>query len=302
MKVRSAILISVMFGLSMSPVNASAPGGFFLPDSITEMTLKYRVVKDLVVLPVTINDSIVVNLILDTGCRNLVLFGKKFKRKFGMSGDRPVTFSGLGKGEPVAGGLSIGNTVSIYAVLGRQIPVVIVNDNKLFSDYDNVDGVIGYEIFFKFEIELNARAKTVTFRPAAMAEAPAGFVSVPLRIVDSRPVLESMLTLDRGRTNSLELMVDTGSSLGLLVKTTNISGFRYQGKEEVIGIGLNGPVSGLQTTSRRLVLSGLAFEYVPTGIISSSWHNNASIGMKLLKDYVVVLNYCKGYAGFKRNG
>jgi hypothetical protein len=39
---------------------------------------------------------------------------------------------------------------------------------------------------------------------------------------------------------------------------------------------------------------------VPTGIVSSEWHNNASIGMDILKDYIVILNYCEAYACFKR--
>jgi hypothetical protein len=39
---------------------------------------------------------------------------------------------------------------------------------------------------------------------------------------------------------------------------------------------------------------------VLTGIIASPWHNYASIGMDILKDYTLVLNYCKGYAGFRK--
>ena len=97
----------------------------------------------------------------------------------------------------------------------------------------------------------------------------------------------------------LELMIDTGSSLGLLLKTTNISEFKGHRNEKILGIGLNGPVSGYETVSNKLVLTGLEIEAVPTGIVSSEWHNNASIGMDILKDYIVILNYCKAYACFK---
>lgn len=302
MKVRPAILISIMFmTLSMSPVKASAPAGFFLPDSVTEMTLRYRMVRDLVVLPVTINDSIEVNLILDTGCRNLILFGKRFRDKLKINGGRPVVFSGLGRGRAVTGSLSVGNRVSIHAALGEQIPVVVVNDNNLFGHYGDVHGVIGYDVFLKFEIELNARERTITFRPAATAPTPVDFAVVPMLIVDSRPIIESSVVLGSS-TSNLELMIDTGSSLGLLLKTTNIAGFSGHGRERVLGRGLNGPVTGMQTISRKVMLPGVVFEYVPTGIVSSSWHNNASIGMGVLKDYVVVLNYCKTYVCFKRIG
>jgi hypothetical protein len=257
-------------------------------------------VKGLIILPVSINDSIQVNLILDTGCRNLILFGKNFKKLFTITG-KPVEFSGLGTGRPVTGRLSLGNKVSIHQVLGEQIPVVVVSDNNLFEDYHNVHGVIGYDIFLRFEIELNSSERSITFRPAIGGMAPVGYETVPLRIVDARPVIESRVFIGKNRKHGrlLELMIDTGSSLGLLLKTTNMSEFNQHGNYKVLGIGLNGPFSGFQTVSNKLVLAGLEMEGVPTGIVSSEWHDNASIGMEILKDYIVILNYCKSYAYFR---
>ncbi|MEX2231456.1 MAG: aspartyl protease family protein [Cyclobacteriaceae bacterium] len=275
--------------------------GFYLPDSVNEMTLKYRTAKGLIVLPVTINDSIQVNLILDTGCRNLILFGKKFKKLFRMSSRKPLEFSGLGSGRPATGKLSIGNKVSINEVLGEQIPVVIVDSNNLFGNYHNVHGVIGYDIFLKFEIELNASARTITFRPAIRTIPRYGFTQVPLKIIDARPIMQSQIYIDENSGRSVELMIDTGSSLGLLLKTTNISQYDHHQNEKVLGIGFNGPLTGYHTISKRLILTGLEMEEVPTGIVASRWHNNASIGMEVLKDYIVILNYCKSYASFKRN-
>lgn len=280
---------------------ASVPvAGFDLPDSVNEMTLQYRTVKGLIILPVTINDSIQVNLVLDTGCRNLILFGKEFKNLFKMSSRKPIEFSGLGSGRPVTGKLSIGNKVSINEVLGEQIPVVIVDSNNLFSNYHNVHGVIGYDIFLKFEIELNASARTITFRPAIRTIPRYGYTQVPLRIIDARPIMQSQIYMDKKSVRSVDLMIDTGSSLGLLLKTTNISEYDHHQNEKVLGIGFNGPLRGYQTISKRLILAGMEMEEVPTGIVASPWHNNASLGMDVLKDYIVVLNYCKSYASFKR--
>ena len=271
-----------------------------MPDSVQEMTLRYRTVKDLIVLPVTLNDSIQVNLILDTGCRNLILFGKRFSKVFLPSTTRPVEFSGLGDGRPVRGKLTIGNKVSIDQVLGENIPVVVVPRNNLFGHYHNVHGVIGYEIFLKFEIELNALQKTITFRKALKSCPPRGFSKVSLRVVDARPVMQSHVLL--GSTmRPFELMIDTGSSLGLLLKTTDLSDFYEHKGEKVLGIGLNGPLSGYETVARKLIFEGLEMETVRTGIVSSAWHNNASIGMDVLKDYVVIINYCKSYVCFRKN-
>lgn len=285
-----------------TPVFPSPRVGFSLPDSVNEMTIRYRVERNLVVLPVVINDSIKVNLILDTGCRNIVLFGKRFLKLIQHNSDRKIQFSGLGSGKPVHGFLSLGNKISIQEVLGESIPVVVVGSKNVLRFSQDIHGVIGYDIFLKFEIELNPREQTITFRPAQRANAPEGYNTVPLKIVDSRPIMNSEIVLNNSKNNNgkYALMIDTGSSLGLLLKTATIDEFETPYKK-IIGIGFNGPISGFNTISDQLSLDGFNIKNLPTGIIQSAWHkhNYASIGMEILKDYILVLNYCKAYACFK---
>lgn len=303
MKSIRAASIQLLFFLAL-PFIASAArpaAGFYLPDSVGSMTLNYRVFKGLIVLPVTINDSVEVNLVLDTGCRNLILFGKRFMDRLEINSPRRIEFSGLGDGKPVEGRLSLGNKVSIHQVLGHEIPIVIAGDNSIFSGFQRIDGVIGYEIFLRFEIELNPSARRVTFRPGQHASPPHGYTEVPLRIVDARPVLESLVYVGKDEPRKFELMIDTGSTLGLLLKTTNIAEYRGIRNVQVLGFGFNGPVSGYATVSPKLKLQGLEMTNLRTGVVPSDWHNNASIGMQILKDYVLILNYSKQYACFKRN-
>jgi predicted aspartyl protease len=278
----------------------SPDSGFFLPDSVNEMTLRYRSIKNLIVLPVVINDSITVNLILDTGCRNLVLFGKRFEKLFNSSLSRKVQFSGLGSGKPVQGYLSLSNKVAIHQVLGERIPIVVVPNKNVMAMYRNVHGVIGYEIFFKFEIELNPQAETITFRPAMRANAPFGFFRVPLRIVDCRPVINSEVQMDSDTDKKYDMMIDTGSTLGLLVKTTSMDRFNSNSSRKIIGIGFNGAIYGYKIQVGYISLEGFVINNLLTGVIESPWHNYASIGMEVLKDYIVVINYYKSYACFKK--
>ena len=70
------VLCIVVFYIPLH-VKATPDAGFFMPDELNEMTLHYKTYHNLILLPVTINDSVHVNLILDTGCRNLVLFGRR---------------------------------------------------------------------------------------------------------------------------------------------------------------------------------------------------------------------------------
>ena len=95
-------------------------------------------------------------------------------------------------------------------------------------------------------------------------------------------------------------MIDTGSSLGLLVKTTDLEKFPEQANKMKLGLGFNGPVMGVQATTEKLLLSNLEISVLDAGITYSAWHNYASVGMDIMKDYAIVLNYCQAYAGFKK--
>jgi hypothetical protein len=298
---KSLSFLAAFIILLSSSVFASEPNaGFFLPVHVQEMTFRYHTINNLIVLPVTINDSIKVNLILDTGCRNLVLFGKQFQKKFHVDPTRKIQFSGLGNGKPVNGKLALNNKVSIHAVLGEQIPVVLVESKNLFSAYSEVHGIIGYDIFIKFEIELNAAKHLITFRPAGTAELATGFERIPLRITDARPLIQSHVFFNSSEGEACELMIDTGSTLGLLVKTSDLKKFPKGNKKIVLGRGLNGDITGIEVAAEKLHLEKFEIKNIFANIIYSEWQTYASVGMDIMKNYTVVLNYCKAYAGFKK--
>jgi hypothetical protein len=289
----------LMLTSSINSFSAPRPG-FYIPEHIQQVMLRYKMIDNLIVLPVTINDTVQVNLILDTGCRNLVLFGKRYQKLFSFAPNHVVKFSGLGQGSQVVGKLSLHNKVSIDAVLGEEIPVVVIERQNLFQQYTQIHGVIGYDIFTKFEVEINPATHEITFRPAATATLAPDFQCVPIRIEDARPLIDCRVIFTKDKTHLCDLMIDTGSALGLLLKTTDINQYEAGGKKTVLGRGLNGSIYGLTTSTEKLVVGGLEINNLMTGIIQSPWHNNASIGMEVLKDYSLVLNYCKGYAGFRK--
>jgi hypothetical protein len=273
--------------------------GFHLPDSVEELTIKYKTIENLILLPVTINDTLEVNLILDTGTRNLVLFGKKFQKFFHFHPNQKVQFSGLGSGNPIFGKLSINNKVEINSVIGLDIPVVVVPEKNLFGSFVNVHGVVGYEIFQKFEIEINPVEKEITFRSPLHSRLAMGFIQVPLTIKDSRPILDCAIFLTAEQRRLCDLMIDTGSAFGLLIKTTDDRWNQNGGTTQIIGRGLNGTVEGSAIKTKGIMLKELSIAVETTRLIRSPWHNYASIGMEILKEYHIILNYVKGQALLK---
>ena len=295
-----AHLFLLFFVISHPGICTETRAGFFLPDDVSEVTIRFQSKNNLIILPVVINDSLKVNLILDTGCRNLILFGKKFQRRLKTEPDRKIAFSGLGKGTGVVGKLSLNNKVSISTVIGKSIPVVLIPQPNLFAEFPNIHGVIGYDIFVKFEIEINPLKQLISFRPASTAILSQEYQKIPIRVEDSRPFVQSQIFLTDGDAQPYDLMLDTGSSLGLLVKTSRTKKLPNHKDARILGRGFNGSIIGIETTTKKILLNTLEISSLHAGIIYSEWHNYASLGMEVMKDYSVVLNYCKSYAGFKK--
>lgn len=275
--------------------------GFSLPDSVGEFTIRYTSVEGLIILPVRINDSISVNLILDTGCRNVLLFGKRFQKLFKVESGRTVEFSGMGSGKTVKGQLALNNTAAIGVVEGENVPIVLISDRNIFNTYWNIDGLIGYDIFTKFEIEIQPSRKLITFRSAFNNYIPHGYEKIPIKVVDAKPIINSSILLP-DETLTWDLLIDTGSTLGLLLKSSDKSWFPLEDKKEWIGKGLNGSIRGINTVVNKIKLHEYELTNISAGIIHSPWHNYASIGMTVLKEYSIILNYAMSFAALKKNG
>jgi hypothetical protein len=102
------------------------------------------------------------------------------------------------------------------------------------------------------------------------------------------------------KNKKYDLMIDTGSTLGLLLKTTDMTEFSAVITRKIIGLGFNGPITGYNTVADELHLDGFDMDDLPAGIIQSAWHNYASVGMEVLKDYSFIMNYVKSYVCLKK--
>jgi hypothetical protein len=283
-----------------TPKSKPMRSGFSIPDTIQEITVRYKTMRDLIVLPMVLNDSIRVNLILDTGCRTMVLFGNKFEKLLKTEPNRSIQFSGYGDGNPILGKVSLYNKISMQQMLGENIPLVIAPKRSLFQNFTNVHGIIGYDILTRFEIEINPSTQTITFRSAPNSVPPSDFEYMNLNVIDCRPILSSTVYSGRKKSSKYDLMIDTGSALGLLFRVKELDENAYARNKSEELIGLNGSTRSYNTFTNKIKLNNLELKKVKTGVVNATHKSGASIGMGLLKNYVIIFNYCKSYVCFKK--
>ena len=285
------LLVHLFALFSSLVVTAYTPEhGFALEPPLKESVIRYRKYGNLIVLSPRINDTLQVNLILDTGGRNIVLFGKRFLKCFNSYEPRPIRFSGLGERKPVSGHITLGNSVSFEGISGKRMPVVVVPGRNIFAGVGTIDGVIGYDLLTRFEIEVNPMESTITFR-CAMKSNPRSALDVhTLNPDETLPYVAGGILTSSGE-KSLPLLIDTGSVLGLLYKTPDAPT-----GDSVVGQGYCGYLYGEVSTCDRLTATGiqLATELEMT-TARQKRSNSLSIGMQFLKDYVFIINKVRGY-------
>src|SRR4051812_12003191 len=99
-------LSTILFSLG----NLAASGYDFLAGK-SSTTIHFEMFRNLIVIPAMINDSVKVKLILDTGTRSMLLYGKRFASMPNLTSARRVKVSGWGSPEGVDAGVSFPNNV-----------------------------------------------------------------------------------------------------------------------------------------------------------------------------------------------
>lgn len=293
--------------LLVAPAFGAAPRGFHFTEGATRTSIPFLIYKNLMVIPARLNDTVTLNLILDTGTRSVLLYGKKFRQLKTILPNRKIKVSGWGSGEGVDAQMAHPNKLSIGEIQGNELSVAVVTSRKLFADKLQIDGVIGYDLFVRFAVEINYQTRTIHLYNKLQAHQREGFSSIPLEVNHARPQINSIIALNKNDKLSLKLLVDTGSSLGLTVFARDKSAFTTTSDSGIIGIGLTGPVSGYELSTDGLWLDGLKVDYLPAHLIHVEQHPDesfvlaGSLGASFLKDHIVIFDYPESRLLLKKN-
>jgi hypothetical protein len=273
--------------------------GYQFVEGFSHTTIPFQKYQDLIVIQAQMNDSIKLNLILDTGTRSLLLYGRKFRRLQNLRKDKRVRVTGWGTPESVDATLSFPNTIRLGEIRGDQLGVAIVENGRMLPDAPTIDGIIGYELFARFAVEINYSTRTIHLYDHLPEGHTLDFIALPLEVNRARPQITSRITLLNNRTIDLKLLIDTGSSLGLAVFSTSRDGFSSSEWLNPIGRGLTGPVLGYDLFVKEFLLGSMRVGGVPTHLVEVPAHPDeqftfsGSLGASFLREHIVIFDYAR---------
>lgn len=257
----------------------------------------------LVRVPVRINGSPEVQLVLDTGITedepDVLLHDRQIADAAGLKGGKPIDIGGPGAGPPLKGRVVQGVEISIggLKLSGRS---VTVTDN-LPGPLSSMKGAIGRSIFERYAVDIDFEHSVLTIREPAGVN-PAGMVSLPLTMQAGIPTIQAAIEDESGHAVPVCLVLDLGAAHTLSLHPNPEKGIREPSKtlSTVIGRGLQGEIRGSIGRIRGLRLGSLSlpslvgdFDAPESGTTcaASGVKANGNLGIQILRRFHVILDY-----------
>ena len=269
--------------------------------------IPFRLVDDQIVLPVRINDTLTVDMILDTGFGfdGAMLLDMRLGMQLGLTKyAQLVPLGGGGAQTPKTAGLATGTTLGLAGVtLGNPLLLVLQDSTSLA--HWHVPGIIGKALMgCVVEIDFQKRVLNLS-RSLPRAGVALGH-EFPITFEQGIPVVSAAIVTDRGREVPVRLLVDTGMSDVLLLRAAPHLDLRAPKRlirpvRGVLAEGVNGPMRGSVGRVGRLKLGPLVLDDVLTSFVdeadlAAAFGNgiDGMIGNEILWRFTVVFDYSGG--------
>lgn len=271
------------------------------------VSFPFKFINNLIIIPVIINDSDTLHFILDTGLSTTIMTELSMGDTLSLMYSRQVKLKGLGEGEPVDAIHSYGNIFYISGIKGinQDLLILLQNVFNLSSIFGTrVHGLMGYNIFRNFIVEIDYHHKIISFhnpeyyKPRRKRKRT---ITLPLTIHNTKPYLVGTIILADNTEVPVKLLLDTGASHALWLDTKSHPGLKFPEKvaDSYLGKGLSGDIYGKLGKIHGFSLGGFFFsspivafpDSASVGNSSGLDDRNGSLGSEILRRFHVIIDY-----------
>lgn len=306
-------LLCVLFFMSFN-LSVFSQGNFELQNGIRDK-IHFKLVNNLIVIPVTIN-GVSLSFLLDTGVSKPIIFNFfNLKEKLSINKTELIHIQGLGEDEPIEALRSSNNTVIIGEAVSLTqdlFAIIDVSINFMPSLGIPVHGIIGYDIFKDFVVEINYSRKFIKlYNPKRYdSKLSRKWRKLELKFFNKKPIIEASVTVNN-QESSVNLLIDTGGSdaLWLFENSTQSISIPPHTFDDFLGKGLSGTIFGKRSLVESFRLKDYQFNKVNVAFPDSSsiqktkvnTLRNGSLMGDVLHRFNWVFNYKSQWVAFRKN-
>lgn len=240
---RFFLLFFILFSFSLQSV---AQDKFIFPGRRSHISLPARISHNLVVIPVSINNSPPLNFILDTGVKTTILTEPLIAGMLDLDLSQKVLIYGLGGEGLVEAARAEGVSMQIGRLRAESLDLIVLPEGMIsFSETFGfqVHGIIGHDLFRQFALSIDFINSRVRIYRQATYPVRRNSRVIPLELRDGKPYAKIHLVGYQGDTLSRKLLVDLGASHPLYLKQDYMH-LVPRTLEGFLGKGLSGALTG----------------------------------------------------------
>ncbi len=297
---------SLEYKRNLDGYNSANRGFFFENPRNKRITLDFKLASNLIILPVTINDSDTLNFILDTGVRYPLITELPYINKLELNYLMPVEIQGLGEGETLTAYRSGNNQMKIEGLVAFNQEVQMIIDEHFQISHIlgiPVHGLIGFNLFKEYIVTINYNRKKLTlYKPEYYKYRDRRKdIILPLYFEGNKPFVQTTIVTEDSTEVPVKLLVDTGASDALWLSENSDERIDPPDNhiETFLGRGLNGDLFGKKGRLDGIWVGPLI---LPKPIVSfpnselidqlmTSNDRNGTLGAEILRRFIVTLDY-----------
>lgn len=279
-------------------------GDFFLQEKLLQgIRIPFKNIGSLIVIPVRVNDSRELNMVLDTGMSAgvTVLFHSELGKELGLEYAQEVAVAGAGEGESKKARITVGAKVEISDIVLSNQQIVVIDEKRETSRW-TFDGIIGKSVFDSYVVEIDYLRSTLIIHDASNFSVDHPEQGIPITLDKGFPVIEAVIDTKDEKGIPVKLVVDLGAR-HILMFNVNTKKKIFSPKKtitSIIGRGVQGELSGKIGRLPRLQVGGFEFHQVitnfapeesNTGAKPSGFAFDGNLGFGVLKRFKVVFDY-----------
>ncbi len=245
-----------------------------------------------------------VEMILDTGAENNLLFQLQLSQALGLDVSREISIIGADQKKFLTAYLIAQAHLALNPTIGAPTSFIALDqeDNPISSILGvDVDGLIGCNLFSNSVLFIDNKKDKISLIPYEDFKIPKGYYYFPIEIIKNRPYLSAKVKIHGQEPKIMKLLIDTGSSVNfLLYSTQNTIKLPEVVIPGALGVGLGGTLEGYVGMVEEIEFGQQIIKDLPCSfqVITDSMTNNnvhhlkeGIIGNAVLSGYNYYIDY-----------
>lgn len=287
--------------------------GYSLQEGQKLEKIRFELINNLMVIPIEVNGT-ELSFVMDSGVSTPILFNLANQDSIELKNVSEITINGLGEGEPISALSSQGNFFKLGNIQNFSQKLYVVMDAGInFSPSLGVPihGIIGYDLFRDFIVDINYSSKTIKFYNPQSIGPKIGkkYETFDMEIINRKAYLDASISLKGEEDIDVKMLLDTGSSDAVWLFEDERIKLPEKNYDDYLGKGLAGDIYGKRTKIESIKIGDYdlsdakaAFPDMLTfNTIKDLGNRNGSLGGEILKRFNIVFDYPNGKISLRKN-